>query len=122
MCNSLRDDYGFTDKTLLGAWRSSKTIPKEGKLSDGTYFNFHGAGVYFQFENGEIDVDFGPNGRCDGFDFGRLKHFLLSTKQSAYKNLTYEENLATQFERLINSGFIFKPEWIPSPHLYYLNK
>jgi hypothetical protein len=122
MCNSLRDDYCFTEESLLGAWRKSKTVPKEGNLSDGTYFNFHGSGVYFEFENGEIDIDFGPNGRCDGFDLGRLKHFLLSTKRASYTNLTDEGKFAMEFERLTNCGIIFNPQWIPSPHLYFLKR
>jgi hypothetical protein len=122
MCNSLRDYYDYTDDILIGAYRRNKNIPKEGNLPDGVYFNFHGSGIFFEFENGEIDVDFGPNDRCDGFDFMRLKDFLLYTKKSSYTKLTDEVFFKAEFDRLINLQFIFNPGWVPSPHLYYLNK
>jgi hypothetical protein len=89
-------------------------------LPGGVYYDFHGGGCFFEFENGSIDVDFGPNDRCDGFDFYRLKDFLLDTKKDNYKELHNSEVLKREFEDLILQGKIANPKWQPNSHLFYL--
>ena len=74
MYKILKDNFNTAGETILRA-RRTNIIPKEGVLSEGIHFNFHGGGCYFKFENGAIDIDFGPNDRCDGFDSQRLYEF-----------------------------------------------
>jgi len=120
MCGCLKEYYNITGTTLLAARRNPELIPKEGRLPDGIYFKFHGGGCFFEFENGEIDVDFGPDDRCDGFDFYRLKDFLLYTKKSVYEELINEAVLKVEFENLIRNHVIYNPKWHPGTDLYYL--
>ena len=77
---------------------------------------------YFEFENGCIDVDFGPDDRCDGFDFNRLKDFLLYAKKDNYQELHDIDLLKHEFEALILHGEIVNPQWQPNTHLYYLRE
>lgn len=119
MCKLLKDNYTI-DETLLRS-RRMNLIPKKGKLADGVYFNFHGGGCYFEFENGNIDIDFGPNDRCDGFDYYRLFDFLEQTKRDNYKALHDKEVFKKEFDKLISIGQIIKPEWQPNTHLFYLS-
>ena len=61
--------------SLLEAYRQ-KVIPKSGIIENLKYY-FHGAGCYFELNDGtELNIDFGPNNRCDGFDLYRLSFFL----------------------------------------------
>jgi hypothetical protein len=86
MCTDLRQHYKIPNElTLLTARKSYNLVPKDGDLPNGASFSFHGIGCYFEFENGAIDVDFGPNDKCDGFDFYRLKDFLLRTRKSSFQ-------------------------------------
>lgn len=49
---------------------------KSGCLSaTGGSFRPHGIGCAFDFDGWTIDVDYGPDGRCDGFDAWRLALF-----------------------------------------------
>lgn len=105
---------------ILGAYRQ-KVITKNGKIKGLTY-NFHGVGCYFEFEDGrEINIDFGPNDRCDGFDLYRLRFFLQHlTNKNSFSLLLNEGHLKEEFEKLITENIIYNPRWEPSPHLYYL--
>jgi hypothetical protein len=95
VCDSLASYYNIGDIPLLKAYREDKIIPKNGTLPDGTFFNFHGSGCFFKFKEGEIDVDFGPEGRCDGFDLFRLQHFNEQLTGSRKINIT---KLRTNFK------------------------
>lgn len=121
MCNSLKDYYDIKGETLLIARKSSKSIPKEGKLPNGIYFNFHGSGCYFEFETGGLDMDFGPDDRCDGFDFQRIVYFLELSKLPKYKAITDFDDLENQFKKLISDKTIVCPQFSPGPYLYYLS-
>ena len=120
MCGCLKYYYDLQGHSILTARKSYNLIPKEGYLPDDTYFNFHGIGVYFEFENGAIDVDFGPNDKCDGFDFYRLKNFLESTKKDVYPSLNNEETLRNEFDYILKSGLIIKPDWDVTRNLFCL--
>lgn len=104
--------------TLLRA-RRINLIPKEGETLEGFKFNFHGGGCYFEFDNSRIDVDFGPNGRCDGFDSFRLYDFLQTSKLD-FKDVLLEENIRTEISRLEDEGIIVQPNEYPNPALFYL--
>jgi hypothetical protein len=119
MCGLLLENYNTDGETLLRA-RRINLIPQLGEIEGGVKFNFHGGGCFFEFDNGTIDIDFGPAGRCDGFDEFRLYDFLKNTKSHMYKELLNEEVFKSQFQILIKEKIIVAPEWYPNPHLYYL--
>src|SRR5688572_24530330 len=100
MCNALKKSYDTQGETLLRA-RRMNNIPKEGILEKGFKFNFHGGGCYFEFDNGTIDIDFGPEDRCDGFDSFRLYDFLMTSKGNVYIHLTSEEIIKEEIVQLL---------------------
>lgn len=120
LCLLLKDEYGIQNQTLLSA-RRSENIPKNGLLSNNIKFNFHGTGCYFEFDEGSIDVEFGPNDRCDGFDLYRLKEFLMSCKKNS--SITEEKDLffENEFQLMIDKGLIINPKWLPGEDLFYLS-
>ena len=120
MCNCLKDEYPVAESLLRA--RRANVIPKSGVLSNGIYFNFHGGGCYFEFENGSIDVDFGPNDRCDGFDYYRLKEFLSYKAKDKYIELHGGERLMQGFQKLLLEDAISSPKWDLNSHLYYLKE
>ena len=103
---------------LLVAYRE-KQIPKSGFLDTEKKiaYNFHGIGCRIDFDGVEINFDFGPGGRHDGFDVWRLYSFAESSDR--YSEFGDMETLRGVFEVLIEDGFIECPEWSPSPHLFY---
>lgn len=119
MCNALQSEYGTKGETLLRA-RRLNIIPKEGILAEGQRFSFHGGGCFFEFENGTIDIDFGPNDRCDGFDSFRLFDFLITSKR--YQNINISEvELQEAINELLREGKVVQLGLFPNPNLYYLN-
>lgn len=120
MCKVLKETYDTKGETLLRA-RRINIIPKEGVLEDGFSFSFHGGGCYFEFENGTIDIDFGPNDRCDGFDAFRLYHFLSTSKMNQNIRLITESEIQKCLDELLIEKKIVRPGDFPNPNLYYLN-
>ena len=104
---------------LLRAWRAGE-LPKSGPLkSPKGRYTFHGVGCRFQIARRIIDVDFGPNGRHDGFDSPRLS---LYAESSFEWNDFTPERIEEGLLDLEAAGLIVKPESEPSPHLYYLRR
>jgi hypothetical protein len=120
MCDALRDTYNIKEETLLGARRMS-LLPKEGMLEEGFTYSFHGGGCYFEFENGTIDVEFGPNGRCDGFDAYRLHDFLITSKKNEYKYISSSKEIQEAIDHLFKYKKIIQLKQYPNDNLYYLN-
>jgi hypothetical protein len=119
-CNAVSEEFNTIGQELLYS-RRNKFVPKEGTLSTGLYFCFHGSGCYFEFQKVEIDVDFGPNGRCDGFDNWRLLNFSKSLEKK-YGALSVIEDVDGAIELLYKDGILIRPGEYPSPHLYYLKE
>lgn len=119
MCSILKENFNTNGETILRA-RRTNLIPKEGVLNEGYFFNFHGGGCYFKFDNSSIDIDFGPNDRCDGFDSQRLYEFLESTKKEGVDFLS-EADIRESLNKLLEKEIIINPDWYPNPHLFYLN-
>ncbi len=109
----------YCTQELLQGWKQ-KEIPKTGKLSSGVAFDFHGVGCFLELDNTEVDFDFGPNDRYDGFDLWRLKIFMESRKNE-YDNfyLNNLELLENHFYDLEKNNIIYKPNWFPGSTLYY---
>lgn len=118
VCGILKDSFGVYDKTILRA-RRINLIPSEGTLVD-FMFSFHGGGCYFEFDGGSIDVDFGPDDRCDGFDSQRLFDFIKSSSRE-YPNFLSQDDIGKYLNLMLNDKIIVRPNWYPNPHLYYLN-
>lgn len=102
-------------------WRSLNNLNKKGQLPDGTAYSLHGVGCYFEKGNFKIDIDFGPDGRHDGFDMNRL--YLFSQNYlSTYDEINQDKDeFSNVFNQLIDGQIIFNPKWLPSKHLYYLS-
>ena len=119
MCRALKVEYDTKGETLLRA-RRLNIIPKEGMFAEGHTFNFHGGGCFFEFENGTIDIDFGPNDRCDGFDVYRLFDFLTTSKKEQNIHCS-EVELQEAINELLKERKIVQLGLYPNPNLYYLN-
>ncbi len=102
---------------LLAACHAGR-LPRRGRLADpqGTYA-FHGVGCRFEIARRTIDVDFGPDGRHDGFDAWRLGLFAASAFEWQHLASTH---LDSGLAELQAAGVIHQPAWEPSPHLLYL--
>ena len=100
----------------LKAWHDGQ-LPQTGKLSDEIEYQFHGIGCLLIFSDYEVDFDFGPEGRIDGFDLWRLNGYLGSCKDK-YSGYS-EEQLKNDFAAAVSSGEIYKLHK-SSSNLYYL--
>lgn len=123
VCGIFENMYS-EDVTPIAAYRT-KLIPKSGTIDSITY-NFHGIGCYFEYDGGAIDVDFGPNERCDGFDEYRLKFYLSQMPQSKKENfytILEESNFIKEFKNLVIAGVIVQfADQASVSHLYYLKE
>lgn len=117
-CELLKDTYP-SNESLLRA-KVLGIIPKDGIIND-VYYRFHGRGCIFKYSNDEIDVDFGPGGRYDGFDMHRLKKF-LKFREDRFKDLLNDTTFNSQFNILIKEKIIYKLPNYLDDHLYYLDK
>ena len=112
--SKLEKEYGRND--LLTAYRE-KEIPKEASIN-GVNFEFHGVGCYFEHQEIECDMDFGPRNRTDGFDAWRLSKFAKQFKEfNCYADENTVQNELTALEML---GKIKKFNEPPKENLYYL--
>lgn len=111
--------YGKED--LLAAWHAGK-IPQDGMLDDQkeTRFTFHGVGCCVHSVEGEVDFNFGPEGRHDGFDGWRL-WILAESRPEEYPQFQRLEIVESVLGELVTESFVIRPHWAPSPHLCYLN-
>jgi hypothetical protein len=121
MCKILKESFDTKGATLLRA-RRINIIPKEGILEDGFSFSFHGGGCYFEFENGAIDIEFGPNDRCDGFDAYRLCEFLTTSKLDQNIQSIAESEIQKCLNELLIEKIIVQPGEFPNANLYYLKE
>jgi hypothetical protein len=101
---------------LLSARRRGK-LPRTGRLPEpGGRYSFHGVGCRFEVAKRVIDVDFGPDGRHDGFDAWRLEKFADSAFE--WSQLSARD-IESGLKHLEVTRVIANPRWDPSPHLYY---
>ena len=103
-------------KDLLADCRSGK-IPRRGTLTRPRgKFQFHGIGCLFEVNKRIVDVDFGPKGRCDGFDAWRLHKYASSAFEWNDFSLGQIENGLRELE---SSKLISRPGWQLNEQLYY---
>ncbi|MEW5251109.1 DUF6896 domain-containing protein [Microbulbifer sp. 2201CG32-9] len=104
------------DTPPLVAWRN-KDIPQKGKLSDDVKYEFHGIGCVLIFPEYEVDFDFGPDNRSDGFDLWRL-HLYVSNRAKKYPYFQDEKKLKKEFENAIEASAIAQLDH-PYSNLYF---
>ncbi|MBI1289406.1 MAG: hypothetical protein GC178_17705 [Flavobacteriales bacterium] len=110
--------YTYGRKDLLKAWHD-KTIPQTGQLNQViTQYAFHGAGLFAKLKDKEVDFDFGPNCRIDGFDAWRLRAFADSQTEK-YQGFWTLEKLENELEQLERQGLIIKLGDFPGSSNYY---
>lgn len=111
---ALQASSGCTD--LLAARRQGQ-IPKDGAIGTVEY-SFHGIGCWACINGVEVDFDFGPAGRYDGFDAWRLWHFAQQF-QETYPQFQSEKAVNNALVDLARRGTIECPKLEPSRHLWY---
>jgi len=109
-----KDKIGDTHP--LSAWRNDG-LPQKGQLSDDVRYEFHGVGCLLVFPEYEVDFDFGPDGRIDGFDLWRLGLYVES-RPDKYPYYKDSNVLKKDFELAVKKELIGK---LDGPHcnLYY---
>jgi hypothetical protein len=113
---ALQRQSGVDD--LLVGHRAGR-IARRGRLEyPRGLFAFHGVGCRFEIAGRTVDVDFGPDGRHDGFDAWRLGLYAASAFE--WQDLS-PDRIAAGLAELETSGLIHRPGWEPSTHLYYLS-
>jgi len=113
----------FNRTDLLTAWKVDKVYSQIGKLKRHHIkrYAFHGIGLAVDFDdNTSVDFDFVflPEQRHDGFDLWRLGEF-VSSRPDKYKKYLDKKKLEEDFNRLIESKAIVKPDISPSTTLYF---
>lgn len=114
---NLREEFRQND--LLYAVNSHR-MPREGFLPSGARYTFHGVGCTIEDPAVNIDFDFGPEGRSDGFDAWRLCGFAQQLPEFA--SLHDLPSIERGLEQLRREGLVRQPRWEPSPHLFYLSE
>ena len=114
----LRSSLGENDLLLL--FRSGR-VPPEGRFGEDQSYSyaFHGVGCFVEWKGYRIDIEFGPEGRCDGFDLMRLGQFVDSNELSNLNIYRDHEKLKAEFDSLVAEGVIVCPHRAPSRHLFY---
>lgn len=114
--NELRESLSCDD--LLKGF-NERTIPQEGELVSGNSYYFHGVGCVFTLKGRDVNFDFGPSNRNDGFDLWRLEQFVDEHADKYELFYNDKEELKQEFCRLERDGIIFNPKWFPGTSLYY---
>ncbi len=114
---ALKNQFGSSN--LLADLRAGK-IPRKGSLDEYRgRFQFHGIGCRFDISKRVVDVDFGPGGRCDGFDAWRLHKYAESAFD--WQSITLEE-IEKGIQALELSKLICHLHNPMVQHLYFLNE
>lgn len=102
-------------RNLMRAWRDG-LLDKSGKI-DGVSYEFHGAGIYIEDNDTEIEIDFLPNCELGGFDSWRIWNFIKTSKKY-YQGLNDEFSVKCAIDQEVSNGFLLK---FSGTHLYVLS-
>lgn len=106
----------FSSENPLLDYKAGK-IPKEGKV--GKYnFEFHGMGVFLDFDGLEFDIEFGDKGATEVFDSWRLLSYIQNFDK--YQKYCNEEEIQIHLNLLEKKSKIKKFPTISSSNLYQL--
>jgi hypothetical protein len=104
---------------LLSGWNGGR-IAENGRMElPKARYRFHGVGCRFEIGGRIVDVDFGPDGRHDGFDAWRLIQYANSAFE--WQGVD-QDQIESALGRLKESGAVRAPRWQPSQHLLYLSE
>jgi Domain of unknown function (DUF6896) len=100
-----------------------RNLPREGFLDAGKSiaYSFHGIGCHVALPDGEIDWDFGNEGRLDGFDAWRLWCFAEGGTR-LFPEFKNKSVLDKTFAEAISHGMIHRPFKHLQDDLYYLRE
>jgi hypothetical protein len=101
-------------------WKQAD-LPREGFIDpkQNIEYCFHGIGCRVNLLDGEVDWDFGHNGRLDGFDAWRLWRF-ASDGTDLFPEFKDKSVLDDTFAEAISQGIIHRPFRHLQDDLYYL--
>ena len=127
-CELFRSNLGVTGN-ILAAWRripigdydsdDEPSIPGSGTLDPkrNVTYSFHGIGCRVMFGSLDVDFDFGPHGRHDGFDSWRLHMYAKSAKP--FRELSDQNVIQTELDAMERENFIQHLDESLGSHLYY---
>jgi hypothetical protein len=105
-------------ENLLQAWKQ-RQVPQHGSLNDGSLYRFHGVGCGIERTDGtDLDFDFGPGGRADGFDAWRLWQF-AKQYPTRYRDLQQLDQVKDALKALEEGGIV-RPSGAEHDYLLYL--
>lgn len=119
-CELFKEIYNG-EEPYLYAYRALKKLPKDGYINN-VYFNFHGGGCYFEYEDSGlcIDVEFDENDNCDGLNCFRLFSF-INSKEGKNNYFKSESDVKRLFDQFVELGILVKKKTRFDSKLYYLN-
>ncbi|MBC7890616.1 MAG: hypothetical protein H7Y12_00260 [Sphingobacteriaceae bacterium] len=104
------NEFAVTERRRLN-------IPRMGRFSKYGVkrYGFHGIGLYTNLNGIEVDFDFGPDGRTDGFDWWRLYQFAdnFPERFGVFNDSKLVESALAELER---KGVIHR---LPNSSLYF---
>jgi hypothetical protein len=117
---ALFQKYKGIDPLSLMYWRQSG-LAIEGFIDPerSIEYGFHGIGCWVNLPSGEVDWDFGQEGRLDGFDAWRLWRF-AEDGTDKFPEFKRKETLDEAFSHAVAHGIICAPFKGRQDNLYYL--
>lgn len=117
-CRLIRERLGLTIDNPFQCVEPS--VPRRGWLDDAQTISymFHGIGCRVMFGKVEVDFDFGPGGRFDGFDAWRLSLFAKTVRK--YSAFADDGRLRPELNTLLAAGELIDFPDEPGSQLLYL--
>lgn len=112
-------DQKFETRDILKAWHKG-ALPKDGRLSDDVEYELHGVGCHIFFPEFDVDFDFAPDNRIDGFDSWRLWKYVRQF-EARYPEFQDKRRLETAFEEMMATGALVQ-KFAPQCQLYFLEQ
>lgn len=116
-CQLLRQRLGLSELDWF-SWRPDG-VPARGWLDEAKaiFYRFHGIGCCVEFGSINVDFDFGPGGRHDGFDAWRLSRFAQTVpKHTAFAD---DAQLHSELTQLRDVGELVQLSESLGSHLFY---
>lgn len=107
----------YNRNDVLRAWHDGDIL-QQGNITDDIEYELHGIGCCIIFPDKEVEFDFGPESRFDGFDLWRLKGYLEQCPTFSAK--LSEKDLEASFNALVKDGAINKV--YESSNLYFFRE